>query len=265
MIEKLGTFKKTDTEKRFAFVKGQANAIMLNIKDLQSNMAVWSPMKILKALTISKKYISDRVHTICTNVDLNVFHEITNEKYGATMGLNARVAKLLDTWKGDGLSVDFDNLFADGYIRIDIGSIDVNHGDELQVVLKLNEQLDEHDKKEIGVYGIGDNNDAYHMVQYDFDDDVNDIHQAISEAYVCDGGNNTVVDIDCDTKQYSTDVCGYKCYMALMGKYEEQDLQEAKVIKVFETDVPEDVHVKIIDGLTETKLLLVRITSQVKK
>lgn len=271
-LDLLGSFPKiatsgavqTETVKANV-VKGHMNKIMFAFSDAIKD--AWS----IGQHKVTVKHISDRVTTLIPNLLLRPFVDITNEKFGGVYGQADTLALLLKSYVDAGgvdanLISSLTNASKWKIVAciLDLGSFDLTDGDELHVTIERYAN-DTENAPALEVYSVSDEpNEPFHFLNYDVDFDMNELHRNVRELYIYPViGGGYSVEVDSPSSQYSANKDGLQAWSMLSGSHE-QRLPEA--LKLYESEIPEDVAVKISgNNQGDTGVLAVRVSSDINR
>lgn len=272
-IELLRTFDRVNGQEndfvnsvKTNVTKGHVNKILFTFpKSLTS-------LKLVQKSKISIKHVSKRVTNLITSMPMHVFMDISNEKYGSVTGSHTTFVNLLRILQRNGLEKNIEDAINITVVNdqisfmVDCGSFILDNGDELHITVDR-AGLEGLDIPEMQVSTVSDDVEAHHFLMYDKDYDRNEMHQNVKELYLdATAFKNTNFDIFVDSPgdQYHMTNLSARAYAMLTGKFENED---PTIYKIYESDTPEDVNVKIVDApdTHDIGVIAVRIKSNIDK
>lgn len=240
---------------------------------------------INKAVLKVKYYDSSTHHMLVPSIPVKHFVDITDIKYGSTgmqlveeIANDVNVIGLGDTaYIPDQLSEYWYNILQENSKRlpiisfyVDLGSINVDNGDEIDFELLSNLQI-ASDVGELSVYALSIDEEPFHYVKYDTDNDTNELHNQVVESYltISDTSKDFDVNISSVNRDYSTDKNGLISVNALFNAHENDILRRLLPVFTGTKELPEDVEIKVTsrDGskIDYVQVLNKRISSSYQK
>lgn len=280
-----------------SFVKGHTNGIVLTVKPegtdtLNESEFIAHIIQFLRTAKVKIKYVSDKVTTVCQNIPLIHFSDLTDIEHGTNNVtlLKSRFlsAKFHTAIEDGGLDADGVSDAKEGLIGlnnlgfstyIDLGSIFVDQGNEVHITIEsdtLSSAAYQSYPPTVAIYSISKELEPAHIFTYDMDTDYNEMHQNVINTYLCNSDisqaiagqiNNASVLVDTTTTQYETDVIGLAGANGIFSRQESETLYSTIPLFSSLNMIPEDVHVKVIDEKSDSvkyTILNKRVQTSVK-
>ncbi len=274
------------------YPKGHMNGLIIAI-DPSKLLSGGDPTRALPSLfglfdflnnaVVRVKYYNKSTATVLiSSIPLRYFIDISDLKHGATgytvlerfvTEVNSvdspdKLAKLQELL-GSVSRSDYPFI----QIYLDLGSIDCDGGDEIK--LDLSSTLPTgSDIGELSVYSYSENSDPFHLMFYDIDFDLNELHDQVVESYVvADVDTSLENDFDIEVRStndnYVTDRTGLRSTATIFNKIENKVLDRTLPCFSGNSELPEDVYIKLIsrDGrnLPNIGIMNVRQSSDIDK